>query len=153
MRQTSSLKYYFEGFNIMRRRSTSRLFDRKPDRIEKAVALIHSNAVNPKSEGSFKVWSDGEGKHYEVTLISCECEDFHFNTDMCKHQWASWGAMAAQLILKIRRSTSFVELEGWASQFADFLLDTPENFLAVVRQEYRARIGVIYQATAKRRAS
>ena len=137
----------------MTRRYTSKLFDRKPDRIEKAVILINSDFVSPKSEGSFNVWSDTEAKHYEVTLISCECEDFHFNTELCKHQWASWGAMGAQLILKIRRSTSYAELESWATQFADFLCDTPENFLLVVREEYRKRLALIYQVESRRKVS
>jgi hypothetical protein len=142
-----------KDFTDMRRRSTSNYLNHKPDRIEKAVSLINSDFVSPKSEGVFKVWSDTEGRHYEVTLISCECEDFHFNTGLCKHQWASWGRVAAQLIVRVRRSTSFVELEAWASQFADFLCDTPDHFLTVVREEYRKRLGVIYEAENRRRAS
>jgi hypothetical protein len=137
----------------MRRHYTSRLFDRKTDRIEKAVELIHKKHVSPETDGSFRVYSENEGRNYLVTLVSCECDDFHFNTELCKHQWASWGAAAAQLILKIRGSYTFKELEGWASQFADLLCGVPDNFLAVVREEYRTRLTFIYEYEGKRRAS
>jgi hypothetical protein len=133
--------------------SAHRNFEAKTDRIEKAVELISRKHVSPESEGSFAVYSQSENGHYRVTLVSCECDDFHFNTDLCKHQWASWGANAAQFIIRIRNSHTIGELEAWAAQFADLLCSVPENFLAVVREEYRKRLGVSYQSTSKRRAS
>ena len=129
-----------------------RNFGPKLDRIEKAVELISHKHVSPESEGSFSVYSQNDNGHYRVTLINCQCEDFHFNTNLCKHQWASWGAAAAQLIVKLRQSYSFAELEGWASQFADLLCNVPENFLMVVREEYRKRLTLIYQSESKRKA-
>jgi hypothetical protein len=97
----------------MRRQYNARLFDRKQDCIEKAVELINQNRVRTISEGAFAVYSESERTRYSygVTLISCECDDFHFTTDLCRHQWASWGAPAAQFILKIRGSFSFKEFE------------------------------------------
>jgi hypothetical protein len=136
----------------MRRHYNARLFERKQDRIEKAVELIYKKHVSPESEGSFAVYSDCLNRRYNVTLVSCECDDFHFNTELCKLQWASWGAAAAQFIIKIRNSYSFTELEGWASQFADLLCNVPDNFLAVVREEYRTRLNYIYETTSKRSA-
>jgi hypothetical protein len=133
--------------------SAHRNFEPKSDRIEKAIELISRKHVSPESEGSFAVYSQSENGHYRVTLVSCECEDFHFNTPMCKHQWASWGANAAQFIIRIRSAYSLVELEGWAAQFADLLCNVPDNFLAVVREEYRKRLAFIYQSTSKRSAS
>jgi hypothetical protein len=148
---------YLQGINkektLRRKRTAYRFFGEKTDRIEKAVELIANKHVSPVSEGSFAVYSQSENGHYKVTLISCQCHDFHFNTELCKHQWASWGAAAAQLILKIRSAYTYVELEGWASQFADLLCDVPEHFLVVVREEYRKRLAFIYSYSEKRRAS
>lgn len=140
----------------MRRRYTSRLFDRKSDnrdRIEKAVALIEKAMVEVDTEGSFLVFSESSDKAYRVTLISCECEDFHFNTPMCKHQWASWGAPAAKMILRIRRAYDTLELEGWARTFADTLCAVPEPFLAIVREEYRNKLESLYDASKERRTA
>jgi hypothetical protein len=133
--------------------SAHRNFEAKTDRIEKAVELISRKHVSPESEGAFAVYSQSDNGHYRVTLVSCECDDFHFNTDICKHQWASWGANAAQFVIRIRNSHTIGELEAWAAQFADLVCSVPDTFLAVVREEYRKRLGVIYQSTSKRRAS
>src|SRR5258706_13895730 len=139
----------------MRRPFTSRNFGRELDRIEKAVELINAKQVQPVSEGLFAVLSQGEQTKYSygVTLVSCECDDFHFTTELCKHQWASWGAPAAQFIMKIRASYSFKELEAHALRFADSLTTLPANFLAVVREEYRKRMVFIYESGSARRAS
>lgn len=136
---------------MRRTHNAFRNFGANPDRIEKAVQIINSKHIGPESEGAFAVYSQTDNGHYRVTLVSCECHDFHFNTDLCKHQWASWGANAAQFIVRIRNAQTLGELEAWAAQFADLLCNVPEPFLIVVREEYRKRIGIIYQS--KRSAS
>lgn len=138
----------------MRRRYTSRWFEKRDnrDRIEKAADLIIDGGITAESDGCFVVISESGSKRYRVTLVSCECEDFHHNTDLCKHQWASWGAPAAQHILRIRRALSVAELENWTASYADELCFVPEPFLAVVRQEYRDKLKALYEASKARTA-
>ena len=117
------------------------------DRIQKAITIIYSGTVRELSKGLWSVPSSSRKELYVVSAVACQCEDYQFNGGVpCKHQWASSGATAALIIMKIRQSHEKYELELCARHYSGALVNVPEPFLSIVRSEYRARLEFIDRA-------
>jgi hypothetical protein len=113
------------------------------DRIAKAVELIESGKVWKHTDNTFRVLTERFAGGYTVSLTSCDCADFESRkaTDPtpCKHQWAAIGATAAMLIDEIRRAESIAALESIGKSYADAMVNLPDAFVRIARNEYRAK--------------
>lgn len=136
----------------MLRHYAETITESKSDRIDKAISLIEAGKVHQVSDALWEVEASKRGRSYEVTALACECADFRFRTEPCKHQWASVGGRAALALRKIWLALDYGALVAVLIEDADGLAATPEEYLADVRCEFRKRAEELYQVEKNERA-
>jgi hypothetical protein len=113
----------------------------KPDRIDRALALIECGMVQSLGQGRYHVQSKRQPAGYVCTANSCTCFDYmQGRAILCKHIWAGPGAHIARYIGRARRADTIGALIEIANEAkldpALSVTVTPRVFTVAARREF-----------------
>jgi hypothetical protein len=112
---------------------------RKTDRIERGVLLSASGNVQRQAAEHWTVRSErNQATSYNVTPQECECPDAR--RQICKHQWASVGQVAAIVIIAIRKARTVSQARRILEPAAAQLASLPIGYCRTVAAEYAAAV-------------